>query len=403
MVGPYLLLLAAVTLRQDVALRTGCETDDTVVGQAKTGMRADIRFALAASACYKVATEAGVGYVHATDLAGLEQFESGRAKASMTVETVKVSRPELERVERAVSVTLDPNGPLAAALKLIDANQPAAALASLDPLLKRTRQDPSALVVAGIAAWRGDDSPRALEYWKTSLDLHHDPNLQRLYERVERESAADRSQQKSIGMRVNLRYEGETVSPMMAREMLEALDSEYARISAELGCRTEERITAIVQSRAAYLKATGAAEWSAGQYDGRIRISLVDQAGVGPKTRRLFAHELVHACLSSLGRWPSWFHEGMAQKLSGDHLGQPAVAEIQTLARSHQLPKLEDLGQKWSNMSATQATVAYGLALHAVDRLTEDYSGYGIRNILANPAKFQEITTALNREFGSVP
>lgn len=401
MVAPFLIVLAAVTLRQDATLRSGCEAGDDVVAQAQKGEPVEVRFALAGSGCYRISTRAGTGYVRGSELEGLEEFERGRAGANPMVNSVKVTRVAVEAVEKAVSVKVDAGGPLASAMKLIDSNQPLAALASLDSVLKRPRPDPTTLLVAGIAAWRGDDSRRALEYWKAALQQHPDPTLQSLYDRVQREATADRSAEKSFGLRVALRYEGESVRPEIARAMVDTLDAEYSRIALTLGCRTEERLTAIVQSRAAYLKTTGGAEWSGGQYDGRIRIALADEEGVGPKTRRLFAHELVHACLASLGSWPSWLHEGMAQRLSGDRLSPQALQALAALAREHRLPKLEALGQNWSGMTQEQARAAYGLALHAADRLMEDYESYGIRNILANRAKLKDITTALDREFGA--
>ena len=403
MVAPYFLLLAAVTLRQDAPLRSGCETDDHVIGQAKAGMAAEIRFALAASACYKISTEAGTGYVRASDLDGLETFEAERSRALLTRETARAARQEMRNIPKAVSVTLTPNGPLAAAMKLLDANQPAAALASLDPMLKRPHKDPALLFVAGFAALRNDDTRQALDYWRESLELRPDPNLRRIYDNLLRETQADRSTQKAVGMRVNLRYEADTVTPAQAQEMLNALDSEYARISDQLGCRAEERITAIVQSRAAYLRTTGAEEWSGGQYDGRIRVSLVDENGVGPKTRRSFAHELVHACLASMGQWPAWFHEGMAQKLAGDRLSARDQQMLDTLARAHQLPSLNALSPTMAGSNTQAVVIAYSLSLRAADRIMEKYSAYGIRNILNNPAKFREITQTLDHEFGSAP
>src|SRR6185369_16932074 len=103
-----------------------------------------------------------------------------------------------------------------------------------------------------------------------------------------------------------------------AREMLATLDQEFFRISGQLGCKAEEKIVAIAQSRSAYRKTTDAAEWNGGQFDGRIRVPVYDGQAMDASMRRALAHETTHACLSMLGKWPSWFHEGLAQRLSGD-------------------------------------------------------------------------------------
>jgi hypothetical protein len=348
-VVPALFLLAAVTVRQDTPLRQGCEADAAVVGQAKAGETAQIRFALAAgpSTCYKIATAAGAGFVYADQLEGLESFVRARSTAS------SVSY-------RAPATAVPP----------------------------QTRKDATALAAAGLEAYRGDNPRLAVEYWRASLELRPDAQLQRMVAKVEREIAGDRSSEKSVGARFNLRYEGPKVAPEVARQMVDTLEAEYSRISLQLGCRADERLTVVVQSREAYLKTTGAAEWSGGLYDGKIRVALIDgENGVGPRTRKVFAHELVHACLASLGRWPLWFHEGMAQRLSGEQL--PPQTAL-TLKQLKDVPRLEEL-------STTQPELAYALSLTAANLFVERYSAYGIRNVLNNPAKFGEVQAELNR------
>ncbi|MBV8818205.1 MAG: hypothetical protein JO022_07590, partial [Acidobacteriaceae bacterium] len=180
------------------------------------------------------------------------------------------------------------------------------------------------------------------------------------------------------------------------------LDQEFTRIAAELGCRTEERIVAILQSRQAYLKSTDAAEWSGGQYDGRIHVALPEGGRLdSADMRRVLSHETVHACLANIpGRWPSWLHEGLAQKLSGDELSPAVQVQIRQMAANHALPRLENLAQSWSRMSTSHARIAYSLALAAVNLLFENYAAYGIRNILSNPEQLNAITSDLDRRLG---
>ncbi len=84
--------------------------------------------------------------------------------------------------------------------------------------------------------------------------------------------------EKLYGAHIALRYEGEALPVDTARAILAMLDDDYSRISAQLGCNSTERIVAIVQNRDSYLRSTGAAEWSGGQYDGRIHIAWTDGA-----------------------------------------------------------------------------------------------------------------------------
>jgi hypothetical protein len=160
------------------------------------------------------------------------------------------------------------------------------------------------------------------------------------------------------------------------------------------------RLVAIVQSREAYLASTGSAEWSGGRYDGRIRVALVEDAFVGPRTRRVFAHELVHACLANLGQWPPWLHEGLAQKLSGDRLSPAARARLNAMIEARKFPKLESLGRNLAALSAGDVQSTYALALLAVERLLEMHGAMGLRNILANPHLLAQWTAGLDRDLG---
>src|SRR5262249_47355192 len=162
-----------------------------------------------------------------------------------------------------------------------------------------------------------------------------------------------------------------------ARSMLGVLDEEYTRVSFQLGCRANEKMMAIVESRETYMKATAAAEWSGGHYDGRVRVPVRDS-----NMRRVLAHELVHACLAELGQWPAWVHEGLAQKYSGDAVPAGLRELIAQMVQEKKLPRLAQLGASFSGLSADHARIAYSYALVAADKLLELNANTGIGNLL---------------------
>jgi hypothetical protein len=209
--------------------------------------------------------------------------------------------------------------------------------------------------------------------------------------------SADKSGEKSYGMRFLLRYDNAVASPELARSMVDVLEQEFSRISFQLGCPADERIVTIVQSREAYRQTTGAAEWSGGVYDGKIRIPLARTATIDLETRQTFAHEIVHACMANIGRWPTWLHEGVAQKLSGDTLRPVQREMLKTLGRAGQLPKLEDLGNGWSGLNTKQAAIAYTLALAATELFVQQHGDMALRNLMNNPQSLNQITPELDK------
>jgi hypothetical protein len=407
MVAPFLFLLAGLTIRQSqTPVRSGCDADDAVVANLGAGTPVEIRFRLAdGSDCVKIVANDGgsevVGYVSSSALAGIEAFEKERTSAR-GADLV----PEQALVFASTGGARDPghNADLEKARALLASNQAVEALEILEPAVQRYQNNPGVLLLAGLAAYRSDQLDTALGYWKRSLDLAPNQSLEGIYDRVKREAQADPASDRLVGMRILLRYEREAVPVDAARTILGTLDQEYGRISTELGCSTSERIVAIVMNRQTYLRSTGAAEWSGGWFDGRIHIAWNGEKSVGPEMRRGLAHELVHACVTSIPagemQWPAWLQEGLAQKLSGDRLDPATRLQLQKMIQSHQAPKLEQLHPDWSRMSPGQARVAYNVSLAAADALADLYPGEGLRNVLRNPQRLDQVTAELDKKLG---
>jgi hypothetical protein len=399
-----LFLAAAVqTVKVDqFPLRSGCSESDPVVAKLRAGDPVQVRFSLAggAQACFVVsATVDGKlieGDLPASALTGLDEFERARRAAApvgspspgdnppkpatVPLPMVKSSNPEIEH-----------------AVRLIESNRSGEALGILQGLQRRFPNNAGLLSLCGTAAYRSDNLRAALQYWKESLDINANPVVEGAYQAALRESRNDKSAEKTFGNRFLLRYDGAVADTETAHAMVAILDEEFARIALQLGCPADERIVTIVQSRDAYLRTTGAPGWSGGGYDGKIHIPMLDHTQATSRTRQLFAHELVHACLTNIGVWPAWLHEGLAQRLSGEPV-MPQMAEtIAALAKQGKLPKLEGLGRNWGNKNAAEAQFAYGMARAAVDLFFQHHAGLGIRNLLQNPDQLPRITDDLDK------
>ena len=404
-------LLAGATVKDDVKtgltpLRSGCFADAPVLASLPAGAPLTIRYSISGEnqPCYKVSVEAGgrtlEGYLPSSAIAGLDDFDNARRQA-VWMDATKVmdavrATPALGSLRGG---TLRSTAAAQKAADLIDASRPQKALEILEAELK-THRDPGLLALAGVAAWRSDDSKQALEYWKMSLELAPSPELEALYKQVLRESSGDQSNSRLYGMRVQLRYEGSSITADTARQMTAVLDQEFARISQVLGCNADERVIAIVQSKDAYRKSTGTAEWNGGLFDGRIHAPMFDPRAVDAGLMRALAHETAHACLTMLGHWPTWLQEGIAQKLSGDTLSPAVSKQLSDLARQGKLPRLGNLPQDWLHMDAGQATAAYALSLAAIEVLWNDSGPEGVGNLLRNPDRLPQVTAELDRKLG---
>jgi len=382
----FYLAAALLSVQQDQApLRTGCEDSDELLTRVPAGTPVVIRFAI--NGCYAVRVGELSGFLPAAALAGLETWEAERRQARA-----------LDTPVGAAPVNLTPGAsPVTEASQLLTGNRPAEAVTLLERALAQSPRDAGLLGMAGLAAWRANRTGQAISYWKDAQAIRPDPGVAALLAKAEREAFADQGTPTLESTRFSLRYEQKVMSTEVARSLSAVLELEFTRISDDLGCQTAERLSATAQSRQAYLQATGAAEWSGGQFDGRIRVAVVEDAGVGAETRKRFAHELVHACLAGTGSWPAWLHEGLAQRLSGDTLSQEARAEVRAAAQSGALPPLKQMNQNWSRLSADHARLAYASALYAVELFYLHYKEFGIRTLVRNPEFLDRIAADIDQ------
>jgi len=380
---------AALTVKQDGAeLREACEPGEPVVAKLTAGTATTVRFGM--NGCYAVEiVQSGKvvkGFLPAEAIEGIENWENGRRSAR------SVDAPTTPAAPAAL-----PNTDGKSPWDLVRLNRPAEALAAAEKLLVTSPRHPDVLAIAGIAAYKNDMGARAISYLKDSLALRPDPNLQALLDKAVREQSADRTGEPLHSPRFLFRYDPAILPRETARTLLSVLEQEFSRISFELGCATAERLAVIVQTQEDYRRATGAAEWSGGQFDGRIRVAVIDGDPGGANTRRALAHEVVHACLAGAGDWPAWLHEGLAQKLSGEILSEPRRAAIRIVAKENGIPPLANLSQSWSRMSSGHAAMAYATSLYAVELFYQHHAAFGIRNLLRNPGQLDAIMTDLDR------
>jgi hypothetical protein len=430
-----------VVAQDNAVLLADCVEGAAQVAELAKGQAVRLRFALAGSSnrCYSVSAEVDgrtvSGYVAREALTGLDEFEQTRKDASsarLIENAIKFigladngAKPtpmlsdtpeqqgvllraaaalkednfaEAERILAKGGLPADhPTAALLRANALMRLSRPGEARSVIDPALRRHPGDPQLLAMAGMSSFQLDDTRAAEAYLKKSLSIQPNPSVQQVYERVQREMEGDKSTDKTFGSRFVLRYEGDNLAPEAARALTTVFDREFNRISYELGCRFNDRLVVIIQSRQNYRNTTGAADWSGGRYDGRIRISLPPSGEADAYVRQAFAHEMVHACLSKIFAWPAWLHEGLAQRLSGDRVDAQSLQLLRDLARDKKLPKLTQLSGGWGGLSSAQARVAYSLSLVAIDAFYDVYRDYGLRNLMSDPGRLPEITAALDR------
>ncbi|MDA1260746.1 MAG: hypothetical protein O3A20_09015, partial [Planctomycetota bacterium] len=231
---------------------------------------------------------------------------------------------------------------------------------------------------AELAFLRGDVAAAAADA-RAALELEDTPAARERVRQLEEEDRAYRQFLTDATAHFDSRYDPQDVA-MAARmpELHAALEAAWTDVVALLGVQPDQRLLVLWLSPERWSGAAPA--WSAGLYDGRVRLlvraSDVDGAGL----RATMRHELTHALLHALGaRLPTWLHEGLAQRSEPRDL---ARARRSLIARARRLDAaaLDGDWTSWTDQALLDE--AYATALSLVGYLEEQAGSNAIPSLL---------------------
>jgi tetratricopeptide (TPR) repeat protein len=168
------------------------------------------------------------------------------------------------------------------------------------------------------------------------------------------------------GGRFSIIFNGQA-DPTLASHTVAKLERSFWRIAEKIGAYPSNRIQVILYTEQQFRDITQAPAWSAGQFDGKIRISTKGVAQSFDQFDRLLAHELTHAIIDGLAPRgvPAWLHEGLATYFEPR---DPAAAQLRLQSLGVAIPFAE-LQDGFGRLDAAHAAVAYEESLFAVDQL----------------------------------
>jgi tetratricopeptide (TPR) repeat protein len=154
----------------------------------------------------------------------------------------------------------------------------------------------------------------------------------------------------------------------LAGHAVAVLDRAFWRIGEKIGASPSVRILVTLYSEQQFRDITHAPAWSAGAFDGKIRIPVQGVSQNMDQFDRVLVHELTHAMIHGLAPQgvPAWLHEGLASYFEPR---DAALAE-RRIQRSGVVAPLSQLQDGFGRLNAAQAAFAYDESLVATDILT---------------------------------
>ncbi len=317
--------------------------------------------------------------------------------------------PETERYRRSLAQTsLDAATELRRGLAR-GLNAPGSVEEAKRLLEQAIEADPrlaSAYLALGDIEYDGQRLGQARQAWLKAGEL--DPKLEGVGERLRRlagEYAAESGMTGVEGYDFILQYE-EDVADSLGFDVRDRLNGARRVVGEALDHWPKRRIVVLLYRMGTYRRVRHQAPvWSAGLYDGKIRIPLPETRGDIATVEGTIVHEYVHAVVHDLtgGNCPRWLNEGLAELFEAPYSRRDPLAAVRAAARNGGLIPWAHVDQQFESASADGARRGYDQAHSMVAFLKATYGAYGLRRVLDALGAGAEIAPALTREFGLTP
>lgn len=247
--------------------------------------------------------------------------------------------------------------------------------------------------VLGNVYYLREELDQAIEAWEGSLSLKEDGTVRAALERARREAELAGEYDRERLAHFIVRYEGDTME-QTGRLVLGSLEKSYGFLKSRLDFEPKEPIVVILYSRRDY-NDLGGPQWSAGLFDGKVRVPVRGLVSLDQNVESTLRHELTHAFLyAQAGQGvPRWLQEGMAEYCEGTdarEFGKMLAERIE-----------QDENFAYCLVgSRCDVRFYYPAATSVVDYIIQTRGMGGIKDILDLLGQGHDIDSALSRVVG---
>jgi tetratricopeptide (TPR) repeat protein len=242
---------------------------------------------------------------------------------------------------------------------------------------------PDSLIYLGKISYDTGDLADAVSYWRRASDKNPgNTAIKSLIEKAERELPVESKMDKGYSSMFDLSFDAE-LPPGLSAEVLDALESAYNSVGADLGLFPTARIPVLLYTKSDYRSVTAGPDWSGGLYDGKIRLPVGGISTLTPQLRGVIFHEYTHVLIAQLthGNIPTWLNEGLAEIEGRKQFSHPGI-ELAKAARGGKLLSAATLTGPFTSMSGGEAAVAYEQSHSMANYMVSHYGWYKIQAIL---------------------
>ncbi len=333
---------------------------------------------------------------------GVAELEKGNLRqAQDNFDRAVAAKPGDEKVRKSIGTVLHNFG-----VERLNKKQYKESLPFLELSVKYYDKIQNTWEVLGDLAYMMQDLRKAQEYWQKALSLGPTLEIKAKLEKLKRESDVELNLAQYGASHFIIRYK-RSDEAYQGQQLKELLNDAYRVVAQDLNYYPDMMIPVILYDQKEFEQIMETPHWSAGVYDGKIRLPAYEEGKVDTQElKRVIHHELTHAFIVELAgtSCPVWLNEGLAQ------VEENKVSPIRTSEFMDSLAKGQyfNYGQLESGLASitdqNQVAIFYQQAYLMTKFLVDRYRIHRVKEMLGllkDGTKFEEAlrqTTGLSIE-----
>ncbi len=242
---------------------------------------------------------------------GVAELEKGNLRqAQDNFDRAVALKPNDENVRKSIGTVLHNFG-----VEKLNKKQYKESLPFLELSVKYYDKIQNTWEVLGDLAYMMQDLRKAQEYWQKALVLGSTLGIKAKLEKLQREADVELNLAQYGASHFIIRYKRSNEA-YQGHQLKELLNDAYRVVAQDLNHYPDVMIPVILYDQKEFEQIMDSPHWSAGVYDGKIRLPAYEEGKVdAAEFKRVIHHELTHAFIVEIAgnACPIWLNEGLAQ------------------------------------------------------------------------------------------
>jgi len=269
--------------------------------------------------------------------------------------------------------------------------------------IKFSETNPTAYEILGDIAYFEQDLKKAKEYYTRAFRLRRSKTLEEKLEKLSREAQVENKLDPYADEHFIIRYKQEESKQIGSGfEIREYLRQAWRAVSQEFGYYPDQKVVVLLYSEDEYRELSETPAWTAGHFDGKIRLPAYRDKTNVRELNKVVWHELTHFFVRDLsrGQCPSWLNEGLAQH-EENKVKKIDLALFREVVRSGSLLSMDALETGLSDSAGgEEAALFYQQSFVFTQNLISRYRMFKIKQLLGAYGKGKTTEEAFKQVFG---